>query len=830
MMQSSACPSPCICKWKGGKQTAECGSHKLITIPDGIDPGTQVLNFSFNALSVLQSERFQKMELTNLQKIYLASNELIRINDRAFRGLSNLVELDLSDNMLTSIPTETFQDYSSLMRLSLSGNPIRELKTSAFKYLSYLTTLELSNCQISHIEDEAFIGMDNLEWLKLDGNRIKNIRGAHILPQSLNGISLDGNRWTCDCKLVDMFTWLNTYHIPQQQEDPKCFEPAKLQGHVIKTLQVDELACLPEMTPTTFFLEIAEGKNISLECKITAIPEAVISWWFQGQVLQNDTVIAPNLHLYYFIEENTSYDSKRSELFIYNANADDNGTFVCVAENSAGRSQANYTIRVIVKEEPVVEEVAFPNELFLFIIGASIILLLIVIVCCCILICKCRTRKHNISGSSISGKNKKKKKRNKGKEVTFQLPNSQKCVAIASDINNSLVCSKINGNLTITDNNQQDMLLYIGNNTQNISLNDMSLPAVSCGLPSSLTQDRRNPDPDLINDAESLRQRSDGDRDDERENSSSCSVNTDNLAPMIRPIIPTRFTTISSLPRGATIGVGVNNRDMYQVDVHLNPGCFIDSNGYPTDYNLATLPLASPSQMPVNYNYKTLPYNRGVKLNNSIVRFSNEAEFITRTSQTLTYAPDVRYTAEGYPCVVDTTTIMEAQNYPSPPEGYKSDNGSSLPTVSLLNNQNYCPIQQQQQQQQLEQQQQQLLPKWPSCLPGYHPHSQQHQPITIDTQNIRYQMSPLQSPTTAQNPHVITKKCVGAQTNDLCENSSGGGNVNVIHEEEEEEDEDEQQQQQQNCHEKSKCRQLKGPLADSPDEGYVGDSQESSDI
>lgn len=257
---SSACPSPCVCKWKGGKQTSECGGHKLINIPDGIDQGTQVLNFSFNALSVLQSERFQKMELINLQKIYLASNELIRINDRAFRGLSNLVELDLSDNMLTAIPTETFQDYSSLMRLSLSSNPIRELKTSAFKYLSYLTTLELSNCQISFIEDEAFIGMDNLEWLKLDGNRIRNIRGAHILPQSLNGISLHGNRWTCDCKLIDMFSWLNTYQIPQQ-DDPKCFEPGKLQGHVIKALQVDELACLPEMTPTTFFLEIAEGNN-----------------------------------------------------------------------------------------------------------------------------------------------------------------------------------------------------------------------------------------------------------------------------------------------------------------------------------------------------------------------------------------------------------------------------------------------------------------------------------------------------------------------------------------------------------------------------------------
>lgn len=568
-----------------------------------------------------------------------------------------------------------------------------------------------------------------------------------------------------------------------------------------------------------------KGKNISLECKITAVPEAVISWWFQGQVLQNDTVIAPNLHLYYFIEENISDDSKRSELFIYNANADDNGTFVCMAENSAGRAQANYTIRVIVKEEPVVEEVSFPNELFLFVIGASIFLLLVVVICCCVIVCKCKGKKN---GNKLK-KKKTSKKRSKGKEVTFQLPNSQKCVAIASDMNNSLVCSKINGNLTITDSNQQDMLLYIGNNAQNISMNDMTVPAVSCGLlPSSLSHDRGNPD--LINDAESLRQRGgnegSAERHDENNRNHHSSVNKDSLVPMLRSI-PTRF----SLPRGA-IGVGVNNnRDMYQVDVHLNPGCFIDSNGYTTDYSLTPLQLSSNqqpsshSQMPVNYNYQTLPHNRGVKLNNSIVRFSNEAEFITRTSQTLTYAPDVRYTAEGcYPCV-DTTSIMEAQNYPSPPEGYKCDNVSSLPTVALLNNQSYCSMQQQHHHQQ-EQQQQHLLPKWPSCLPGYHP-----QPITIDTQNIRYQMSPLQSPTTAQNnPLVITKKCVGAQTNDLCENS-------VIHEEEEEEDEQEREGEEEEENEEEdggncriKCRQLKGPLADSPDEGYVGDSQESTDI
>lgn len=850
------CPSPCTCKWKGGKQTVECGGEKLLSLPEGMDPGTQVLNFSYNGLTVLQNERFQSMELTNLQKIYLSHNELIRIHDRAFRGLSNLVELDLSYNKLTSVPTETFQDYSSLMRLSLSNNPVRELKASAFKYLSYLTTLDLNDCQIIVIEDGTFLGMDNLEWLRLDGNQIRTIRGAKILPETLNGIGLQGNRWICDCKLIDIFGWIKTYNIPQT-EDPKCFGPKKHQGQAIKSLQIDELACLPEISPTTIYLEIAEGRNITLTCKITAVPEASISWWFQGQVLQNDTIIAPNLHLYYYVEEGV--DEKRSELFIYNANADDNGTFACVAENAAGRTQANYTVRVIVKEEPVVEEVSFPNEMiFLFIIVSAIVLCLIIVICCCVIMCKCRKRRRRRNENdpdgkqqtTKNGKQKKKSKRNK-KEVSFQLPNSQKCVAITNDLNNSLVCSKINGNLTITDNNQQEMLLYLGNNAQNISISDMSSLQGHCGSP----QDIRNPD--LINDAESLRQRTehqlmqkhhhDGVVD---EAAKSHVDNENNFSSVVQQqqqqlrAIPSRFSNLSSLPRN------INMRDMYQVDVHLNPGCFIDANGYPIEY----IPIINQSQLSqVNYNsnngYATLPHNRNKSSSGSapLVRLSNEAEFITRTSQTFqTYnSPDVRYTAEGYPCIVDS---LDTQNFPSPPEGYKTDaiTSSSLPTtISIVNSQNFL----QQHPQQFNSSTSSssavaVVPKWPSCLPapGY-PTAQQNlsiEPTTTTsatTKNVRFQLSPLQK---QQQSNLTSKKCVGAQTSssDLCEN-------NVIHEVEEEDD-DEDDENMNECERQrtrsgnvvvdetgnhTKCRQLKGrPLADSPDEGYVGDSQESSDM
>lgn len=159
--------------------------------------------------------------------------------------------------------------------------------------------------------------------------------------------------------------------------------------------------------------------------------------------------------------------------------------------------------------------------------------------------------------------------------------------------------------------------------------------------------------------------------------------------------------------------------------------------------------------MLVNYNYKTLPHNRGTKPNNSVVRFSNEAEFITQTSLTFN-SPDIRYTAEGcYP-------YEDVQNnFPSPPEAYKS---VSIMDNAPPSNRNYGTDQQ-----------------WPSILilPGY--------------QNNRF----LQS-------HAI-------------------GENNIIHEVEEDDEGD-------SSTNSLKCRQITKPVADSPDEGYVGESQESSDI
>lgn len=151
-----SCPAVCACKWKGGKQTVECVDRALITVPEPVDPATQVLDLSGNNLQILPQEAFAKTGLLNLQRVYLRNCNIGQIHDRAFKGLTNLVELDLSYNLLTEIPSDSFKDAPFLRDLTLSQNPILKVHADALNNLGNVVKLDLSKCDIREIAPDAF--------------------------------------------------------------------------------------------------------------------------------------------------------------------------------------------------------------------------------------------------------------------------------------------------------------------------------------------------------------------------------------------------------------------------------------------------------------------------------------------------------------------------------------------------------------------------------------------------------------------------------------------------------------------------------------------------
>ncbi|KAK4886546.1 hypothetical protein RN001_002817 [Aquatica leii] len=728
--KSKACPKLCVCKWKNGKQTVECNNRNLPAMPEGIDPGTQVLEFWDNNLQLLTKENFLTMGLIHLQRIYLSRCKITNIDDRTFSGLTNLVELDLSGNLLVSVPTKAFLDCPSLMKLTLNSNPIKTVQTMAFNHLSYLNTLYLSDCEISYIANGAFDSLNSLERLYLDGNKLTAIKGSRTLPHSLRGINLQNNPWECDCHIADLHTWLMDINLSNSMS-PTCQSPSRLLGRAIRSIPNSELACLPDISPTTFYLEISEGKNVSLLCNVNAAPEARVSWWFQGRVLQNDTLVAPGVHLLYYIEEGT--EEKRSELFIYNTNTDDNGTFICNAENAAGTSQSNFTIRIIVKKEPLVIIVLFPFEYFPAVLGLIGVLLFLVVVIIIISIIKC--------------KNHKKEKRDKTKEIPLQYQQSTtKCSALRENFEPFV--NPLKENIEYLEN-QQDLTYSPRPNDDFVRTMSPIVTSSHIRSPASLRRYQLEQNPDLINDTETGVRHRDTNGDEQFDDYN------DNLENVINQPV-------------TQISCNRNGREFY-TDVHLNPSCLIDSDGYPPDFGL---PKVHNRTLPHNDNfYRTLPYNRSNKKHsaaNPISRFSREAEFLSRTTQQPAayehYCPGVRYTADGYPA---RSTETPSGFMPSPPEEYKTDcvAPSSLPC---------CPPAQGLQ--------------WPHCVPA-NLHS-----INSDfpkTKSIN-----------------ANKRCVGAQTDNG-------------------DKETEQSEHLPSCNTTSDLDTRNDPLnevlTESPDEGYEGE-------
>ncbi|KAK5643163.1 hypothetical protein RI129_007008 [Pyrocoelia pectoralis] len=729
LRKARACPKVCVCKWKNGKQTMECNNRNLLAIPEGIDPGTQVLEFWDNSLRILTKEIFLKMDLIHLQRIYLSRCKISSIDDRTFSGLTNLVELDLSGNLLAAVPTEAFHDCPSLMRLTLSSNPIRILRMSAFNHLSYLNTLLLSDCEVSYIEEGAFHGLNSLERLYLDGNKLTTLKGSRILPQSLRGVELLNNPWECDCHIVDLHTWLRDINLPNSMS-PMCRGPTRLSGRAIRSVSNTELACLPDVSPTTFYLEISEGKNVSLLCNVNAAPEAHVSWWFQGRVLQNDTIVAPGVHLLYYIEEGT--EEKRSELFIYNTNTEDNGTFICNAENAAGTSQSNFTIRIIVKEEPMVIIVLFPFEYLPAILGLAAIVLFLVVVVVIVSILKCKKNR------------KRHQKREKTKEVALQY---QQSTAIRENLE---YVDQMKEN-RVQDN--QHEVTYSPHPTENF-LRTMSpiAPSNHIRSPTSLRRYQLEQNPDLINDTETGGRR--------REGEAACDNNyTEGVENIVNPTVSQSFVQIPRMRE---------TREFY-TDVHLNPSCLLDPEGYPPDYGLPKV-HGRPLQHNDNF-YRTLPYraNKRNSAANPITRFSREAEFLSRSSQPAAYehyCPGVRYTADGYPA---RSTETPPEFIAPHPEEYKGDGlaPSSLPC---------CPA---------------SSVQWPHCVPA-NLHS-----INSDPD---YNKTKLAS---------VSKRCVGAQTDNAGEKET------------------EPSEHLTSCNSASALDTRNDPLnevlTESPDEGYEGE-------
>ncbi|KAJ8721515.1 hypothetical protein PYW07_002290 [Mythimna separata] len=336
-----SCPAVCACKWKGGKQTVECVDRALITVPEPVDPATQVLDLSGNNLQILPQEAFAKTGLLNLQRVYLRNCNIGQIHDRAFKGLTNLVELDLSYNLLTEIPSDSFKDAPFLRDLTLSQNPVLKVHSDALNNLGSVVKLDLSKCDIREIAPDAFRTLRSLESLKLNHNKLRDIPLSSLEKvDKLRAIDLSDNPWTCDCRLRDLKLWLAKHKL---LSTPSCYAPTRLANRPFSELPIEEFACKPEILPASRHIEASVGSNATITCRTEAVPSANINWYWNGRLLQNGSHFNSHQKIYIFEEGDAK---KKSSLILTNTQETDSSEFYCVAENKGGNAEANFTVHV----------------------------------------------------------------------------------------------------------------------------------------------------------------------------------------------------------------------------------------------------------------------------------------------------------------------------------------------------------------------------------------------------------------------------------------------------------------------------------------------------
>nr|XP_026500554.1 uncharacterized protein LOC113404031 [Vanessa tameamea] len=381
---SAECPRHCECKWRSGKESALCARAGLNAVPPRLDLTTQLLDLTENRITSLRDDAFSSAGLLNLQRLYLSACNLKVIRQNAFRALVNLVELDLSRNRLESVPSHAFESIPELRELRLGGNPITKIKSESFSSLPHLVRLTLSSCKISEIDPSGFKGLEgSLEYLELSKNKLHVLHVAVLAPlRSLKGLELASNPWDCNCDLRPMRDWMIRKNVPSTVV-PDCALPARLMLQSWDRLDLEDFACLPEVSVSSNNFKGVEGEEVTLVCKVDGVPAPRVRWVRAGRLLAN-TTLSSNFNSGRTFTLRS--EGQTSNLTIRSADLQDSGFYTCNAENRAGKAEV--VLNLIIEKKP--QNKGFGGKALMAGMAVSAV---IVLSSCLIVLCAYETRK-----------------------------------------------------------------------------------------------------------------------------------------------------------------------------------------------------------------------------------------------------------------------------------------------------------------------------------------------------------------------------------------------------------------------------------------------------
>lgn len=337
---------PCKCKWNSGKKTADCKNASISRVPMDLSPEIQVLDMSSNIIPELYNGEFVTTDLRNLHKLFIRNCTLKVLGRDSLKGLEILIELDLSFNLIRTLQRGTFVNLVKLRALMLNNNKLEKLDDGLFRNLKFLHKIELKDNLLVKIEPKAFTNLPVLSQIYLDGNRFTTMnRKIFDDLDKLTSLSLKLNPWNCSCELKSFrdFTFQQNLYTPPTD----CYHPINLRGTLWSDVSTNAFACKPEiLSPLPDGTTINSSKeNVTLSCRVHSSPNTFITWSFNRHSF-------PNYPKRIFIKNNSESNQRdsmellTSDLTIVGVKKSDEGTYSCIAENAAGKTDVDIVLTV----------------------------------------------------------------------------------------------------------------------------------------------------------------------------------------------------------------------------------------------------------------------------------------------------------------------------------------------------------------------------------------------------------------------------------------------------------------------------------------------------
>ncbi|KAJ7322443.1 hypothetical protein JRQ81_018730 [Phrynocephalus forsythii] len=205
------------------------------------------LDLSGNPQSLLRHpETFRPMRL--LSTLLLSGNHLQQLGKGLFQHLANLAKLSLSGNRLAWLAPEAFVGLEALKELRLEGNLLSQLPADLLQPLQSLEVLDLSRNLLAALAAGAFAHLHKLRELSLQENVLATVSGDLFASSpALYRLELDGNPWSCDCRLRGLKRWLGSWHAQGRLLTVfvQCRQPPALAGKYLDYLEDGQLLSFP---------------------------------------------------------------------------------------------------------------------------------------------------------------------------------------------------------------------------------------------------------------------------------------------------------------------------------------------------------------------------------------------------------------------------------------------------------------------------------------------------------------------------------------------------------------------------------------------------------